>query len=315
MLPAACSGASVVSGRPAASILARARRPAGARCRCRGSAAASRPRRRTSCGCRRTARSACPSPMPGGAQQGLQIVARHQVSTNGIGQLGRPVEAHRAWQVALVIGAGVDIDLDESNAGISEMLRAHSTSTSAAGSEAKRAVFTAVMGGSRLLRVCVRRARGLLPRGRRVGGRPNPDRSGRSMAQPRSAFKDARRRRRPGRRRRTSVLVLPRRGVAAVDLAVAAASVASAAWPWPWPPLMTQPMPGETWTDSSASLSCLAIWPQPMPPSRSACEVGDRHAARIRPGEQPHRTADAVRIDQAGAGYPRRCRCRHRTVA
>src|SRR5262249_52161480 len=58
---------------------------------------------------------------PGVAEELGEIVPAHDVATEAVGELARPVPGDRSGDVALVVGGGVDVDLDEADVGVLEV--------------------------------------------------------------------------------------------------------------------------------------------------------------------------------------------------
>ena len=63
------------------------------------------------------------------AQQLAEVLAARDVAADAVGELAGPVPADGAGDVALLVGGGVDVDLDEPDVGSSRWALAQSAST------------------------------------------------------------------------------------------------------------------------------------------------------------------------------------------
>ena len=60
-------------------------------------------------------------PMPDSLSSVGRVLAADDVAADAVGQLARPVPGDGARDVALVVGGGVDVDLDEADVRVVEM--------------------------------------------------------------------------------------------------------------------------------------------------------------------------------------------------
>ena len=82
----------------------------------------SRRRPRTSCCSRRRARRSCPVRRPRADRSSAKLGLADEVATDLRVQVGGPVPAHGAFDVALVVGGDVLVDLDDANGVVVEVL-------------------------------------------------------------------------------------------------------------------------------------------------------------------------------------------------
>ena len=114
----------------------------------------------------------------GGTQQVLELLAAHEVAAHGVGELRLPVHAGGAGQMTGVVGVGVDVDLQEPDGRVVEMVPGPVGGDERSGTRGGGCFCNGHGWGF----ADGRRARGLLPRGRRWNLGRNSDRFSRSIA-------------------------------------------------------------------------------------------------------------------------------------